>query len=168
MPLHGSSDSGELVMWSKSFLSPVQMLRRSTVLVRNFSCSSSGLWPDIVYGLSPKSAARGLISPSNNPWNRIRKNFFVEAGKFTATTRCRSFSSLTADELQRNIDNVNYLFTEARELIADALDSAGTKYFEEDLKVGYLFCFSYIVFPSPNWITLTGCSNRSSRLHQSF
>jgi hypothetical protein len=43
---------------------------------------------------------------------------------------------MSAEELQRSIDNVNYLFTEARELIADALDSAGTKYFEEDLHVG--------------------------------
>jgi hypothetical protein len=42
---------------------------------------------------------------------------------------------MSAEELQRSIDNVNYLFTEARELIADALDSAGTKYFEEDLNV---------------------------------
>jgi hypothetical protein len=46
---------------------------------------------------------------------------------------------LSPEELQRSIDNVNYLFTEARELIADALDSAGTKYFEEDLHVGRSF-----------------------------
>ena len=49
----------------------------------------------------------------------------------------RNFATITPEELQKRIDNINYLFTEARELIADALDSAGTKYFEEDLKVDF-------------------------------
>lgn len=57
----------------------------------------------------------------------------------------RNFATMTSDELQKRIDNVNYLFTEARELIADALDSAGTKYFEEDLKVIFLTGFQFFL-----------------------
>ncbi len=42
---------------------------------------------------------------------------------------------MSAEEVERKIRDVNDMFVEARELIADALDSQGTKYFAEDLEV---------------------------------
>ena len=43
--------------------------------------------------------------------------------------------ALSAPELEKKMAEVNDLFVEARELIADALDSQGSTYFEDDLDV---------------------------------
>ena len=40
---------------------------------------------------------------------------------------------LSAGELEQKMGEINELFVEARELIADALDSQGSTYFEDDL-----------------------------------
>ena len=42
---------------------------------------------------------------------------------------------MSAAELDKKMGEVNELFVEARELIADALDSQGSTYFEDDLDV---------------------------------
>jgi len=46
--------------------------------------------------------------------------------------------SLSAAELDKKMGEVNDLFVEARELIADALDSQGSTYFEDDLDVSFI------------------------------
>ena len=53
-----------------------------------------------------------------------------------STPLCRSLS-LSAAELDKKMGEVNDLFVEARELIADALDSQGSTYFEDDLDVRF-------------------------------
>lgn len=45
---------------------------------------------------------------------------------------------MSAAELDKKMGEVNELFVEARELIADALDSQGSTYFEDDLDVSIL------------------------------
>ena len=49
--------------------------------------------------------------------------------------------ALTAADLDKKMGEVNDLFVEARELIADALDSQGSTYFEDDLDVRVLAVF---------------------------
>ena len=46
--------------------------------------------------------------------------------------------SLSAAQLDKKMGEVNDLFVEARELIADALDSQGSTYFEDDLDVSFM------------------------------
>ena len=45
----------------------------------------------------------------------------------------RGMGFLSAGELEQKMGEINELFVEARELIADALDSQGSTYFEDDL-----------------------------------
>ena len=47
---------------------------------------------------------------------------------------------MSAAELDKKMGEVNELFVEARELIADALDSQGSTYFEDDLDVSARSC----------------------------
>eukprot|EP00283_Hemiselmis_rufescens_P011205 CAMPEP_0173435948 /NCGR_PEP_ID=MMETSP1357-20121228/15679_1 /TAXON_ID=77926 /ORGANISM="Hemiselmis rufescens, Strain PCC563" /LENGTH=176 /DNA_ID=CAMNT_0014400989 /DNA_START=32 /DNA_END=562 /DNA_ORIENTATION=+ len=54
-------------------------------------------------------------------------------GRRAAAVWGRRGMSLSAEELNKQMDEINSQFAEARLLIEDALDSNGTTYFEEDL-----------------------------------
>lgn len=58
----------------------------------------------------------------------------LQLHRFQQSTN-RRHMALTPEDVEHRMRGVNDLFVEARELIADALDSQGTKYFEEDLDV---------------------------------
>ena len=51
---------------------------------------------------------------------------------------------MSAAELDKKMGEVNELFVEARELFADALDSQGSTYFEDDLDVSARSCCSSV------------------------
>jgi hypothetical protein len=69
---------------------------------------------------------------------------------------------MSAAELDKKVGEVNELFVEARELIADALDSQGSTYFEDDLDVSARYCvkcdvltFARPLLPAPHPPSLT-------------
>lgn len=76
---------------------------------------------------APAARAPGSVDVGKNLFKKSCHNDFQ-------CTRKVNFENLQqAAELDKKMGEVNELFVEARELIADALDSQGSTYFEDDL-----------------------------------
>eukprot|EP00277_Geminigera_cryophila_P043668 CAMPEP_0173080940 /NCGR_PEP_ID=MMETSP1102-20130122/16727_1 /TAXON_ID=49646 /ORGANISM="Geminigera sp., Strain Caron Lab Isolate" /LENGTH=174 /DNA_ID=CAMNT_0013954927 /DNA_START=141 /DNA_END=665 /DNA_ORIENTATION=- len=109
-------------MNQSAYAAKMQSARAASRIVRSIGFRHA----PAVWGLASSPANRAASSFAG--WSQ-HKNIWRAAPPGMPV---RAFA-LSAAELDKKMGEVNDLFVEARELIADALDSQGSTYFEDDL-----------------------------------
>jgi hypothetical protein len=107
--------------------------KRGSIILQKVICKpperlSTTLWN---YRRASSYSLSSLLSAENGGSLSSRR---VPPTPYLAVHNVMTFSSLSPSDIQKRLDDFQELFVEARLCIEDVNDSAGTKYFEEDLE----------------------------------